>query len=111
VSDLEKWILGIGGAVIAAVIAAFWTHVKEDAKVRERVATLEADSGATKREVESIRKRLHDFFDGLKRGDWELIEARYEKFQVALGELKDEIRGWVEALRVEIRALVRRKRD
>ena len=108
------WIAGIFAVIVGAIGGAFWAHVNADNKKHEdisgRLSKVETKVEALEPEVGSIRKRLHDFFDGLKRGDYELIEARYQKFTADLAKLREEVLGWVEALKTEIRALFRRKR-
>jgi hypothetical protein len=74
VSELEKWILGIGGMVIGGLIVAFWKHVIEDGKMRERVAALETDNETTKEEVRGLRKHWHDFRDGTMKDAWKLFD-------------------------------------
>lgn len=78
------WIAGIFAAIVAAIGGALWKHVIEDAKVRERLATLEADSKRTDDEVRSLRQRFHDFRDGTMRDAWELFE-----------KWRDELKQWV----------------
>lgn len=60
-SEETFWrVVGIFSIVAAAIGGALWKHIIEDGKVRERLATLEADSRQTKEEVKSIRQRLHE---------------------------------------------------
>lgn len=80
------WILGIVVTIVLAIGGALWKHIVEDAKVRERLASLETDNASTKTEVKSLRERFHDFRDGTMKDvyklfqEWkaELIE-RFEK--------------------------------
>lgn len=81
------WIAGIFALIVGAIGGAFWRHILEDAKVRERVATLEADSKQTKEEVKSLRERWHDIRDTTVRDTWTMLQDRFEKF-------REEIRGW-----------------
>lgn len=65
-SEETFWrVVGIFSIVAAAIGGALWKHIIEDAKVRERLATLEADNTTTKAELKSLRERLHDL-----REDW-----------------------------------------
>jgi hypothetical protein len=93
VSELEKWILSIGGAVFAALVAAFWKHVVEDGKTRERVAHLETDNETTKAEVKSLRDRWHHFRDETMKDAWQMFQEwkdeMVERFSRRRGD-KDE---------------------
>jgi hypothetical protein len=52
---------------MAGFAGAFWKHVVEDAKVRERLASLETDNSTAKAELKSLRERVHDLRDDLFR--------------------------------------------
>lgn len=89
------WIAGIFAVIVAAIGGALWTHITNDAEVREktssRIATLEADNKQNKDEIHGLREDRHDFKDEIKRGTWELVEARWEKFNAAMAAFKVEI--------------------
>jgi hypothetical protein len=68
------WIAGIGAVIIGAIAGAFWKHVVEDSKVRERVASLETDNTTTKREVASLRERFHNFRDETLKDVWKIFQ-------------------------------------
>ena len=97
-SELEKWILGIGAMVIGGLIVAFWKHVIEDVKTRERVAALETDNTTTKKELNGLRERFHDFRDDTMQRAWELFH-----------KMKDESVATFEKWKVEILDSVRRR--
>lgn len=60
-SEETFWrVVAIFTLVAVAIGGALWKHIIEDGKVRERLATLEADSRQIKEEVKSIRQRLHE---------------------------------------------------
>lgn len=61
------WALGIIVTVLIAIAGALFVHVKEDAKQRERVATLEERTGAHGSEIRSLREKLHDFKEEVRR--------------------------------------------
>lgn len=74
-SEETFWrVVALFSIVAAAIGGALWKHIIEDGKVRERLATLEADSKQTKEEVKSLRERLHDVIDSLPQKVKELIE-------------------------------------
>lgn len=81
------WILGIGAAIIAAIGGALWKHITEDAKVRERLATLEADNEKNKEEIKSLRERWHDLRDKTLRDAWNLFQERFEAMKTELRRL------------------------
>jgi hypothetical protein len=75
VSEETFWrVVGVFVLVIAAFAGAFWKHVVEDAKVRERVASLETDNTTVKSEVKGLRDHFHDFRDSLPQRVKELVE-------------------------------------
>jgi hypothetical protein len=60
------WIAGIFAVIVGAIGGALWKHVIEDAKVRERLASLETDNDTTKAEVKTLREKLHALRDELQ---------------------------------------------
>lgn len=74
-SEETFWrVVGVFVLVMAGFAGAFWKHVVEDAKVRERLASLETDSATTKAEVKGLRERVHDLIDTLPQKIKELVE-------------------------------------
>lgn len=75
--------------IVGGLAGALWKHVVEDAKVRERLATLEADAETTKEEVKSLRERWHDLRDDTLKRIWELFEDKFERFREEVRRLID----------------------
>lgn len=73
-SEAFFWIAGIFAVIVGAIGAALWSHIVEDGKVRERLASLESDTATIKEEVKGLRKHWHDFQDGTMRDVYDLFQ-------------------------------------
>jgi hypothetical protein len=57
------WVLGIFATVVIGVAVGLFIHVKEDARVHERVATLEERSSTQGGELKSLREMRHEIME------------------------------------------------
>lgn len=78
------WIAGIFAVIVGAIGGALWKHIVEDAKVRERLASLETDTEQAKEEIKTLRQRWHDLRDGTVRETWQMMQERFEAFRAEL---------------------------
>lgn len=85
------WIAGIFAVIVAAIGGALWRHIVEDAKVRERLATLESDNTTNKNEIKSIRDRWHDLREHTLNDIWSLFRERLESLNTRFEALKSEL--------------------
>lgn len=77
------WIAGIFAVIVGAIGGALWKHVIEDGKVRERLATLEADNARQEEEIRSLRERWHDLRDNTLKEAWAMFQ-----------EWRDDLKQW-----------------
>lgn len=61
------WILGIVITVVIGVAVGLFVHVKEDARVHERVATLEERTNTQGNEIRSLREMRHEIIEQCTR--------------------------------------------
>lgn len=61
------WILGIVVTVVIGIAVGLFVHVKEDAKVHERVATLEERTETQGGEIKAVREMRHEIMDHVSR--------------------------------------------
>lgn len=78
------WIAGIFAVIVGGIGGALWKHIVEDAKVRERLASLETDTEQAKEEIKTLRQRWHDLRDGTVRETWQMMQERFEAFRAEL---------------------------
>lgn len=62
-----QWVLGIVITVLIGVAVGLYLHVKDDAKVHERVATLEERTNTQATEIRSLRDMRHEIIEQCTR--------------------------------------------
>lgn len=61
------WILGIVITVVIGVAVGLFVHVKEDARVHERVATLEERTETQGIEIKAVRDMRHEIMEHVSK--------------------------------------------
>lgn len=81
------WVLGIFATVLIGVAVGLFVHVKEDAKVHERVATLEERTNTQGEEVGKLRDMRHEIIEQCSRS--------ISDFYINALKRVDELKEWV----------------
>lgn len=81
------WMLGIVITVLIGVAVGLYLHVKDDAKVHERVATLEERTNTQGNEIRSLRDMRHEIIEQCSHS----IADFYNDSLKRLSELRDWI--------------------
>lgn len=78
-------VVPVGIALHASGRARMDQHIAEDVKAHERIVRVETMVERHADEIDKLRKGQHDFKDEIKKGVWELLEDRFDRF-------RDEVR-------------------
>lgn len=80
------WLLGIVVTVVIGIAVGLFVHVKEDAKVHERVATLEERTETQGDEVSKLRDMRHEIIEQCSRS--------ISDFYINALKRVDELKEW-----------------
>jgi hypothetical protein len=79
-----QWVLGIVITVLIGVAVGLYLHVKDDAKVHERVATLEERTNTQGGEIKSLREMRHEIIEHCSQA----LAEWYTKVVEMIGRMK-----------------------